>query len=253
MTRQKSLKTRIRARMAKTGEAYTTARRHTLSRSPGETSDPAVGAPGVEERAEAAEGTRPLDETSAPAEQQPAGPRRYSDEVVRERTGKTWDEWFAVLDAWGATDRSHPEIARWLDAEFGIGGWWSQGVTVEYERARGLRDYYQQGRDYTASASKTVNVPIEKLFDAFADDAARDRWTAGRPLRVRTARPNRSIRFDADDGEGRVIADFTAKGDAKSMVAVQHERLPDRAATDAAKRWWTERLAGLKATLEGKA
>ena len=252
MTRQKSLKTRIRARMAKTGEAYTTARRHTLSRSPGEPTDPALAAPDVELRADAA-ATQPGEETAAPMEQQPAGRRRYSDEVVRERTGKTWDEWFAVLDGWGATERSHPEIARWLDAEFGIGGWWSQGVTVEYERERGMRDYYQQGRDYTASASKTVNVPIEKLFDAFADDAARDRWIAGRPLRVRTARPHRSIRFDVDDGAGRVIADFTAKSDAKSMVAIQHERLPDRAATDAAKRWWTERLAALKATLEGKA
>ena len=59
--------------------------------------------------------------------------------MIRANTGRVWDEWFALLDAWGGVERPHPEIARWLNQEHGIPGWWAQGVTVAYEQARGLR------------------------------------------------------------------------------------------------------------------
>lgn len=47
MTRRRSLKRRIRARMVRTGESYTTARRHVISRLEAE-SHPAEGRPGSE-------------------------------------------------------------------------------------------------------------------------------------------------------------------------------------------------------------
>jgi len=42
---------------------------------------------------------------------------------------------------------------------------------------------------------------------------------------------------------------FTAKGDAKSAVAVQHTKLPDRATASRFKREWSERLAALTEAL----
>jgi hypothetical protein len=95
MTRQKSFKGRIRARMDKTSESYTTARRQLLAKA------------GSETPADAPKARRP-----------------YSDEVIRANTGRTWDEWFTLLDAWGGAERPHPEIARWLVEEHGVGGWW---------------------------------------------------------------------------------------------------------------------------------
>ena len=44
-----------------------------------------------------------------------------------------------MLDGWEAASRSHTEIARWLREEHGVDGWYSQSITVGYERARGLR------------------------------------------------------------------------------------------------------------------
>jgi len=35
---------------------------------------------------------------------------------------------------------------------------------------------------------------------------------------------------------------FFAKGEAKSMVAIQHEKLPDRVTADAMKKAWGERF-----------
>ena len=65
--------------------------------------------------------------------------RRLSDDSVRRRTGKGWDEWLRLLDDWGAEQRGHTESARYLREAHGISPWWAQAVTVRYEYERGLR------------------------------------------------------------------------------------------------------------------
>lgn len=37
-----------------------------------------------------------------------------SDEAILRGSGKTWNEWFALLDTWGGTERTHPDIARYV-------------------------------------------------------------------------------------------------------------------------------------------
>ena len=67
-------------------------------------------------------------------------------------TGRSHAEWFALLDAWGATEHTHTEIARWLSETQGIPGWWTQNITVNYERARGMRKPRTDGRRLQQSA-----------------------------------------------------------------------------------------------------
>jgi hypothetical protein len=168
-------------------------------------------------------------------------------------TGRPYREWFAELDAWGATDAPHKEIAAWLMAERGVPGWWAQNITVEYERARGLRSV-GQGRDglFRVNASKTVSVPFAELFAAVVDPVRRDEWLPGVVLRERTATPHRTARFDWGEGSTRVIFGFEAKGAGKSTVALSHERLPDSESAATMKAFWRERLSGLKALLEAR-
>ena len=148
---------------------------------------------------------------------------RISDAVVAERTGKTREEWFAVLDEWGGAERAHGEIARHLNEEHGVPGWWAQNVTVAYERARGLRDHGQNAAGYSASASRTVGVPIERLYAALIDE--RERWAPDAPLAVRTATEPRSARFDWGDGTTRVNAWLERKG-RRSQHAGARARAP---------------------------
>jgi hypothetical protein len=42
---------------------------------------------------------------------------------------------------------------------------------------------------------------------------------------------------------------FVSKGAAKSQLAVQHRKLPDRAAVDRMRAYWTERLGALQQIL----
>lgn len=175
-----------------------------------------------------------------------------SSEGVRHATGRNREDWFATLDAWGGTDREYREVAAWLVAEHGLSNWWAQKLTVEYEQARGVRaPGARRGGTFTVTASKTVAVPVARLFEAFMDPELRERWLPGAALRERTSRQGHSARFDCDDGRGtRVNVSFTAQGDAKSQVGLEHERLPDGEARDEARAYWRDCLAVLKTLLE---
>jgi hypothetical protein len=85
-----------------------------------------------------------------------AAPPPVSDEAVRKATGRGWNEWFTILDDAGALAWKHPDIARWLAAEHGISGWWAQGVTVGFERARGLRAQHERQSGFSLSVTKTT-------------------------------------------------------------------------------------------------
>jgi hypothetical protein len=221
MTERKSLKRRVRSRMEKTGERYTAARTHVLAAVP--------------------------EPEPAPFDAEAIG--LVSDETIARRTGRSWADWIALLDEWDATSRTHTEIARHVNEELGVPGWWAQTVTVGYERARGLRVLHERPDGFSVTASKTVAVPVERLFAAVTDPA----WPEPGALRPRTAQPGKSARFDWQDTPTRVTCWLEAKGDAKSTVALEHAKLPDALVADELKRYWRERLAELKAALEGQA
>jgi uncharacterized protein YndB with AHSA1/START domain len=220
MTRQRSFKRLVRARMEKTGERYTAARAALLA----------------------------ADGSNSPGKSALA----TSDEAIRARTGRGWEEWFDLLDEWGAAERPHREIARWVAEQQGIAplAWNAQAVAGSYERARGLRAVGEHPDGFTITASKTVAVPVQQLFDAFVDESLLERWLPDGQLRQRTATKPKSARFDWGDGETRVNVVFTAKGEAKSVAALQHVRLADAAQAERMKAFWRERVAALKEVLE---
>ena len=205
MTTHRSFKRLVRARMEKTGESYTAARAMLLA-----------------------------------AEEPDGSWLATSDEAIRERTGRGWEEWFDRLDGWGLTE--HREIARRIAAELGIDplAWNAQAITMSYERTRGLRVAGQRADGFAVTAQKTVPVPVEALFDAFV---------AQPELRERTATRPRSARFDWAGGDSRVNVTFLAKGDTSSTVAVEHARLADAEEAERMKAFWRERLSTLKERL----
>ena len=205
MPKQKDLKRLIRSRMKKTGEAYTAARLQLVRKN------------------------EPAPDYAALA--------GMSDASVVKATGRTWAQWVSVLDRAGAAEKPHREIAAHVSS-LGMPSWWSQMVTVGYERIRGLRDRGQRrGGGYAATRSRTFPVPVEELFAAFSNARKRRRWLPVK-ITVRSATPHKYMRLRWDDG-APVQVGFTSKGRAKSAVAVQHEKLPDRSSADAMKKTWS--------------
>jgi len=175
---------------------------------------------------------------------------RVSDASVRERTGRGWDEWFTLLDGEGPAARDHTAIARWLVDAQGLDNWSTQTVTVGYEQARGLREPGQD-RDgtYTANTTRTIGVPVGRVFAAFADARLRRRWLPQR-VAVRSATADKYFRADWGDGT-RIDVGFAAKGSGRAQVAVAHQRIVSAEVAAEVKAAWTERLLALKKLLEG--
>jgi hypothetical protein len=223
MTRDKDRKRIIRTRMKKTGESYTAARAHILST----TRTPRAPEPEVDHSKLAG----------------------MADDKVAAKTGRTWREWTRVLDAAGAAALPHRDIARLVHDRYDTPDWWTQTVTVGYERIKGLRDRGQRrGGGYEASKSRTFDVPVRALFDAWSDAATRRRWLDGVNAIVRTARAPKSMRLQWPDGTV-VVVGFLPKGNGRSVVAVQHTKLPDKPAADRSKLFWAERFDRLGAVL----
>jgi uncharacterized protein YndB with AHSA1/START domain len=175
---------------------------------------------------------------------------RMSDAAVKAKTGKDWKEWFIILDTAGALKLSHQEIVKYLHTKQGLGPWWRQMVTVTYEQARGLRELYQKPGGYSISVSRTVNVPLRKLYKAFATEKARKTWLSEDGLVIRKATADKSMRVTWNDRKTSVEIGFYSKGDNKSQVAVQHSKLPDAKASAKMKSYWVKALDRLRATLE---
>jgi hypothetical protein len=216
MTRQKAQKRATRARMTKTGERYTAARRHTVKQKP---LPPRMAEP-------------PQSEAS-----------------LRRATGKGWDDWFRILDGWDASSRKHGEITAYLSEEHGVPGWWTQSIAVGYERARGMRAKYQAAGGFQVSVSKTFPVGVMELSRTFEDARRRSRWLEAGTLKLRTSRPGKTARYDFRDGSSRVLASFESKGAGKSTVSIQHERLDSAEAVEEMRSFWKERLGKLAEVL----
>lgn len=170
---------------------------------------------------------------------------------VQRATGRTREEWFTLLDSWGAAGRGFREISGWLVDEQALSKWWAQKLIVEYEESRGLRSPgARPNGTFEVSASKTVHAPVGLLFDLVVDGRRRRRWLPDARMSLRSCRPGRSARFDWEDGPTRVNVGFIAKGPTKSTIAVAHENLPDARTAETTKAMWRERLAELGALLE---
>ena len=231
MPRDKDLKRLARTRMKKTGEAYTTARAQIL-RKP--------------KKRVAATGARASKTASAPDYGKLSG---FSDELIKEKTGCNWTRWVNTLDALGAAELSHREIAKIVSEKYKVQSWWTQAVTTGYERIKGLRAIGQR-RDgsYEANKSRTYNVPVQELFDAWSNARTRRAWL-DEDVKVRTATSPVSMRIGWSDGS-IIAVGFMSKSASKSAVALAHTKLPDKKAADNMKQYWSERLDALGEVLK---
>jgi hypothetical protein len=173
---------------------------------------------------------------------------RIGDVTVLERTGKSWEEWFALLDEADAAERPHAAIARALVDEHGLSGWWAQSITVEYEQARGLREEHERPDGYQVSVTKTIAASPGEVWHAWENETLRERWLPGAQVTVRTATKPKTMRLDWGEG-GRLAVYFDASGE-QTRLAVQHEKLPDKETAERWKAFWSERVAALKDLLE---
>lgn len=154
-----------------------------------------------------------------------ASEENVGDEAVLEATGRGRDEWFARLDAAGATGWKHRDIATWLVTEQRVDPWWSQNVTVAYEQARGIRRPGQR-QDGTYEASITRTVALEKTAALRALAAVVSGELGVEPLALNLEAKHPTARFPLDGGEF-VLASSSDRPGGTASIGLVWGRMPD--------------------------
>jgi hypothetical protein len=172
-----------------------------------------------------------------------------SETSVIAATGRGWPAWFSALDRAGARELDHRGIARLLASHHGLTSWWSQAISVEYERARGLRTRHQRAGGFAVAITKTVAVALPELYLAAADATHRKRWFPRGTFTPSSQTQNKYLRGSWKK-HSRLAVGFYAKGVGKSQIAVQVARLARPADVEPERAAWKTALAKLRRILE---
>ncbi|MFW6183668.1 MAG: SRPBCC domain-containing protein [Chloroflexota bacterium] len=197
-----------------------------------------------------------------------------SNEALEKATGKTWEEWIALLDEEGALELSHKEIAALLldrgHIETG-NEWWAQSVTVGYEYAKGRRVKGETAdAGFQVGVQRTIGVEADRLWDFLTGPQGLPLWLGHG---VEDLAFTEGERYETDDGArgeirsvyppGRLRLTWQPagwenqstlqlylqdKGD-RTALRFHHEKLRDADQRSEMKAHWTEVLERIKALL----
>lgn len=184
---------------------------------------------------------------------------RISNEAVVKATGRNWMEWFTLLDKAGARKMVHRDIARILhDRYLGTnsqkggtnvatrGGWWSQMVTVEYERARGLRQVNEQADGFLVAVHKTLPGSVIGLQKKW-NEILKSKPVAQKQL-VRLPSKTKRAMFRYRANVGGVVVTFDDRGNGKARIMVETIRLPKKSLVEPARVFWKGVLTQMQST-----
>lgn len=174
---------------------------------------------------------------------------RIGDEALKKKTGRDWQEWFALLDKEGAVKLTHKEIVAMVQEQLTLTSWWGQMIAVGYEQERGLRAPHEKPSGFEISVSKTIKIPVGMAFLLFQDVKLRKRWLKDPAYEIRKATENKSLRITWPDGTS-VVTDFYPKSANKTQIVVQHQKVATAKAAEKLKSYWAEQLERLKSTFE---
>lgn len=197
-----------------------------------------------------------------------------SNEAVKAATGKTWDEWFTLLDEEGAENLPHKDIAALLLNKGHIPeteGWWAQSVTVGYEYAKGRRVKGQTAdAGFQVGVQKTIPIENERLWHFLISPDGLRMWLGGgidnleltkgaayqtedgTVGEVRSVSPGEKLRLTWQpahwENRSTLQLYLLANGD-KTALRFHHEKLADAKQRSEMKAHWQEVLKSIMASV----
>ena len=191
---------------------------------------------------------------------------------IKSSTGKTWDEWFVILDKRGGPAQGRKAIGEYLFKECKLDQWWCATINIQYEAARGVLEKDGRPKGYTICATKMIAAPVDKVYSAWASEEDLNQWFSKKNNAevaeggkysnsdsdqgiFKRVRKNKDLRFTWENPAhtAGTIVDvvFQDKGKGKTGVMVTHDRIQKREEADGLRQGWGDALDRLKGWLEG--
>jgi uncharacterized protein YndB with AHSA1/START domain len=190
---------------------------------------------------------------------------------VKSATGKSWEQWFSLLDGRGGIGQGRRAIGDFLYKECKLDPWWCATINVEYEAARGAVEKDGRPKGYMICVTKTITASVEQAYEAWSTTEGLNQWFStknkaevsdGRSYSnadgdagvFKRVRKNRDLRFTwenpAHTSPTLVDVVFQDKGKGKTGVMITHDRIQKREEADGLRAGWAQALDRLKSSLE---
>lgn len=185
-----------------------------------------------------------------------------TDEAVKKATGKTWDEWFKILDSADASKMPHKDIVLWLHEKDLIkkgkswssnrsfnAGWWAQSIVVGYEEKTGRRVFgAKTAGNYTVTVGKSMNGSVDDALKKWENlvkgKKEFNKVKVTGDSRISSTKDWRYWKVDMEDG-AKLMAGIGPKGDKQSAFSVTMDKLKGEKEVEAWRKYWKEFLKKL--------
>jgi uncharacterized protein YndB with AHSA1/START domain len=189
-------------------------------------------------------------------------------------TGKSYADWFALLDSVDALKKGRRESVHVLYNTMGnnnnVDGWWATTIYVAYEAHKGIvkKDGHAEG--YTICVTKSIGAPVSKTYgvwtsaqgfaELFGDGGTQElveggsiRCKGGCKGAFKRIRPDKDLRFTWEHPGCTMpmVVDVTFEDNkGKTMMNVMTSRIQTRGEADGLRDAWAGALAKLKVLAE---
>lgn len=194
-----------------------------------------------------------------------------TDEACMAATGKTFPEWFGEIDSLGGPAIGRKKVIDHLYGNLKIDMWWIATINGLYEAHKGVVEKDGRGKGFNICVTKTISAPLEKVYGAWANSMELSKWfgddtkadvvdggnysnSDGDTGTFKRVRPNKDLRFTWENPShhpSMVDVTFTDKGNGKTYLLVNLDRVQGRLEADGLRKAWGEAVDRLKALVEG--
>ena len=191
---------------------------------------------------------------------------------VKKCTGKTWDQWIAILEKAGGRGLSHGEMVGLLKKKYKLSLWWQQGVTTGFELYIGRKVEGRNAKgEYATVATKTLSLSQLDMWKFLESADGQSIWLeplsgfsfrAGAQFEVaggifgeiRTLKkPERlRLRWNNEDWPKPSVLNISVikRPGKKCVLVFQHDQLPNERAKTQMNTRWKKILQSIKECLE---
>ena len=165
-------------------------------------------------------------------------------------TGRSFDDWFDILDKAGAESWPHWKVKRYLGGKRKNDEWWASAVAEAYERTHGSNP---AGSTYSAQASKTIHASVKEVWKLIDDEDERRAWL-DIDVEERSRKAQSALYCELADGSKVTISlrenpRSTSNNTESTLVTIRHSGLANEASLDETKAFWRSALATLATTI----
>ncbi len=176
-------------------------------------------------------------------------PKLISDPRLKEKTGKSWQEWFDFLDRFHAMGLNQNELLVLLKKNFKLRLSWQKALVMTFENEKkGCLKAFQPS-EYEAALEKTFDISLPALYNLWSDSKLRNTWFPVISCCVIRENQRKYAKLLWPDSISMVELTFSKAEKNASKLHIRHSHLTGKTQSSEMEAYWNKVLEKLEETV----